>query len=47
MATVKSGKVGVFNGKVGDVVIYKRDGILLGRDIPSKSTKPATLAQLT
>lgn len=47
MATVKSGKVGVFNGKVGDVVIYKRDGILLGRDVPSKSTKPATLAQLT
>lgn len=46
MATVKSGKVGRFNGKIGDVVIYKREGILLGRDVPSKSTKPPTLAQL-
>lgn len=46
MATVKSGKVGVFRGKIGDVVIYKREGQLLGRDVPSKSTKPPTLAQL-
>ncbi len=47
MATVKSGKVGRFNGKIGDVVIYKREGKLLGRDVPSKSSKAPTLAQLT
>lgn len=46
MATVKPGKSGTFNGKIGDVVISKWKGLLVSRDVPTPSKKPKTLAQL-
>lgn len=39
MASVKSGPAGEFRGKIGDVVITKQRGKLVGRDVPDKTTK--------
>lgn len=46
MAIVTPGKVGRFNGKIGDVVISKYRELIVGRSTPSKSTKPPTKKQL-
>lgn len=46
MALIKSGQVGKFNGKIDNVVISAWKGLLVGRSVPSKSNKPATVTQL-
>jgi len=46
MATIKTGQVGQFRGKIGKLVVYKWRGVIVGRSLPSKSSKPGTEAQL-
>jgi len=46
MAIVTPGRVGRFNGKIGDVVVAKYRDLIVGRSVPSKSTKPPTKKQL-
>lgn len=45
MAKCKPGSSGQFYGKIGDVVLYKRKGKMLSRDVPSKTTKKPTSPQ--
>lgn len=47
MAIVKPGKSGTFNGKIGDVVITRWRDKIVSRDVPTPSTKPKTVPQLT
>jgi hypothetical protein len=46
MALIKSGPVGRFNGKIGNVVVAPWKGLLVGREAPTPTNKPATLTQL-
>jgi len=47
MSTVETGQLGKFRGKIGQVVIYKWRGILVGRKSPSKpKEKTGTIEQL-
>lgn len=46
MAIIKSGQVGDFNGKIGQVVIATWRDLTVGRSIPKKSTKPPTQEQI-
>lgn len=43
---LKTSKIGPLSGKIGDVVTSKWNGISYVRDVPSKSTRPASQAQL-
>ena len=46
MATLKAGQVGIFNGKIGTVVVSKWKQLLVGRGAPGKRTKPGTATQM-
>jgi len=46
MATLKTGQVGTFNGKIGTVVISKWKELLVGRGAPGKRTKAGTATQM-
>lgn len=46
MSKVKTGQIGQFSGKIGALVVCKWRGLLIGKDSPSKKTKPSTDDQL-
>ena len=46
MATLKAGQVGIFNGKIGTVVVSKWKQLLVGRGAPGKRTKAGTATQM-
>jgi len=46
MATLTTGQVGLFNGKIGTVIISKWKQLIVGRGVSGKRTKKATLTQL-
>ena len=46
MAILIRSIVGRFNGKIGEAVLTKWKTILVGKSLPTKSTKPPTVAQL-
>lgn len=46
MSTIKPGQLGQFRGKIGALVVYKWRGVIVGRSLPRKSSKPGTEDQL-
>jgi hypothetical protein len=46
MSTVQTGQIGKFRGRIGQVVVCKWRGIIVGRQRPSKPTKPGIEEQL-
>jgi len=46
MAILRPGRVGRFNGKIGDVVVSRWRDLTVGRSAPTPSTKERTPAQL-
>lgn len=47
MAILQQGSLGVFTGKIGALVIAKWKSKYVGRGAPKKSSKEATVLQLT